>query len=510
MTGSVWTVRVVAGRAGAGERGLYLRARRRRADGKREERRASAGTDDPEKAERLRAAFEADLNQPAPVAPGLLEVLEAREDALRREAAPARSTTADGYRTARLALTTALSERFVPARAPLLRARDLLAASGRWLPETVNTFMRRAAAAWRWALERELVEGDWPALKRLKPGPSRRRPFAPHELAALLDWLRTYEGGKWLGLVTLVAATGRRVGAFCKARGRDLDPAAGTLRVVDKGGKVVVVPLPADVLALLPRDRAPEAWLFPARYGGSHVEPGSVLNAVRRGIAALGIPDGERLDVHSMRRAFATDSHRAAVPVDVARRATGHETVAMYHHYQREAGGDDIAAVYQAVADYRARAVDSARARNGPAAPSAEPVDARDGAAAPSASLAASSASPSSPVPSAVATAPSAGPTAPSAEPAGASSAAAAPSGDPCASQEGSAAPSTGFPAASESLPASSVSPFVSGAGGAASRAAPASPCPPHEEGGQEARKSWGYQDSNLRPRPYQGRALTN
>ena len=84
-------------------------------------------------------------------------------------------------------------------------------------------------------------------------------------------------------------------------------------------------------------------------------EVGSVLGTVRRGIAALGIPDGERLDVHSMRRASAIDSHRAAVPVDVARRATGHEIVAMDHHDQREAGGDDVAEVYRAVAAGPAR-----------------------------------------------------------------------------------------------------------------------------------------------------------
>ena len=443
MTDGGWSVRVVAPRAGAGERGLYLRARRRRPDGRREERRASAGTDDPEEAERLRAAFEVDLNEPAPVAPGLLEVLEAREEVLRREAAPRRSSTADGYRTARLAFATVLPARYVPVRATLLRARDALAASGRWLPETVNTFVRRAAAAWRWALERELVTGDWPALKRLKPGPARRRPFAPHELAALLAWLRDYEGGKWLPLVSLVAATGRRVGAFCKAQGRDLDLAAGTLRVVDKGGKVVLVPLPADVLALLPRGRAPETWLFPARYGGSHVEAGSVLGAVRRGIAALGIPDGERLDVHSMRRAFATDSHRAAVPVDVARRATGHETVAMYHHYQREAGGDDVAEVYRAVADYRARAVEEARARAG----AVEEARSRAGAV------------------------------------------------EEARSRAGAVEDARSRAGAVEE---------------ARSRAGSPSPCPPPEEGGQEARKSWGYQDSNLRPRPYQGRALTN
>ncbi len=188
-TGGGWTVQVVPGRAGAGERGLFLRARRRRAGGKSEERRAPAGTDDPATAERLRVAVEESLNPPELVVPGLLEVLEAREDELRRRSASGRSKAADDYRATLLALATVLPDRFVPARAPLLHARDELAASGRWLPDVVNMFMRRAAAAWRWALKRELVEGDWPVIKRLDPGPVRLHPSTPHEFAALVAWL---------------------------------------------------------------------------------------------------------------------------------------------------------------------------------------------------------------------------------------------------------------------------------------------------------------------------------
>src|SRR5690606_8151190 len=93
----------------------------------------------------------------------------------------------------------------------------------------------------------------------------------------------------------------------------------------------------------------------------------SVLSVVRRAIADLGITDGDRLDVHSFRRAMAADAHRAGVPDDVTRRLTGHETQAMLMHYQRGAVGDDLRAALERVSAYRA----SARAK--PSAPPPEP-----------------------------------------------------------------------------------------------------------------------------------------
>ena len=75
---------------------------------------------------------------------------------------------------------------------------------------------------------------------------------------------------------------------------------------------------------------------------------------MRRAIRELGIPDGERLDVHSFRRSFCADSHRAGNPDDVTRRLTGHETPEMLGHYMRQTVGDDLREAQRRVLAYRA------------------------------------------------------------------------------------------------------------------------------------------------------------
>lgn len=121
--------------------------------------------------------------------------------------------------------------------------------------------------------------------------------------------------------------------------------------------------------------RQPNEWLFPrpARGGGvTHPSRESIRAAIKK---ALKIPDAERLDTHSLRRAFCADAHRAGVPDDVTRRLTGHETQAMLMHYQRDAVGDDLRAAQAKVAAYRAsRRAAGAAPGASPASPASSPA----------------------------------------------------------------------------------------------------------------------------------------
>jgi len=351
MAATPWRVRVVAPRKGRGEACLYLRARRR-ADGRREERRLSSNTSDRGEAEELARAWEQDLNGTAPrEVETLLDVMDARLRDL--EADPSKSPhSVVGLRSARKRMAEALGELAVARvdRTALLRARDAMVAKGH-RPRTINTTFGLAASAWRWCEERGLVARAWPKLRPLKKGPDRKRPYTDSEVEAVLEWLRSYRGGKWFPLVSLAADTGRRISEVCQVQGRDVDYAARTLRIRLKGGEEVAVPISERTFAVLPRVGADE-WLFRRRLRTGGYGPASrhsVLGAVRKAVAGVGIPDGERVDVHSFRRYACGALIRSGVPLPVAMRITGHRTAAMFLHYQRQWVGDDLREAVEAV-----------------------------------------------------------------------------------------------------------------------------------------------------------------
>ena len=95
---------------------------------------------------------------------------------------------------------------------------------------------------------------------------------------------------------------------------------------------------------------------------------------MRRAIRALKVPDGERLDTHSLRRSFVSHGTRAGVPDDVLGRLTGHGH-AMIEHYQRETVGDDLRAAQDQVREWRTAQTSSPA--SSPASPDGEAGKAR-------------------------------------------------------------------------------------------------------------------------------------
>lgn len=328
----------------------------------------------PEAAKGLARRWEAILNgQPGARPSTLMDLMQLRIADLAAAAKRGEKSheSVEGFTVAAKRLGPVLGH--VPAdqldRPAILKARTALLQEGIGA-ETANTYLRRAAACWSWCLELGLVSAPWPKVKALKKPPAKKRPYTPAELEAILGWVKGWEGGRWYPIVALIADSGRRVSEVCRLKGRDVDRQEWTVRIVLKGREPLCVPVSEDVRALIPQAE-PEEWLFPrkrqTRTGGGidQASRDSVRGVIKRAVRAVGIPDPERLDTHSLRRSFVSHGTRALLPDDLIRRLTGHETAAMLRHYERATVGDDLRAAQEQVMAFR----QSARARGSVSSP---------------------------------------------------------------------------------------------------------------------------------------------
>jgi integrase len=242
-------------------------------------------------------------------------------------------------------------------------------------PSTVRQMVSQLAAAWRWAKDAELVVGEWPKppRRRTRSGQTtttRKRGYTDAELARILAWIRGYQGGRWLPLFQLAADTGQRIGALLGLRGARVRHGAepevefreqwvrGAGSKPDgwrplKTRDVVTTPIPPSTAALLPRV-GPDELLWPNRRDRSRpASPRTVLRVLYRAIIGAEIPDPERLDVHSLRRAWVGTAKRRRIPDVVGMQVTGHSTRGHYDGYARNAVGDDLRAAVMAVHEAR-------------------------------------------------------------------------------------------------------------------------------------------------------------
>lgn len=240
-------------------------------------------------------------------------------------------------------------------RAALLQARESLQERG-LAPATINTDLATLAAAWRWAEERDAVSAPWPRVRPLRKGPRKKRPYTDEEVRRILEWAGSYRAGAWLPIFATLADTGRRVSAVLGLRGRDVNYETGDCLWHEKGDQVLAIPVSSATLPLLPRVEPNEpvfGQFGRRRSAGLATRRESVRKVLKRALKELKIPDPERLDTHSLRRAWCATAERNGVPVDVGRRVTGHRTRAMWDHYQAEAVGDDLRQAVETVAAAR-------------------------------------------------------------------------------------------------------------------------------------------------------------
>ena len=142
------------------------------------------------------------------------------------------------------------------------------------------------------------------------------------------------------GCFSLIYACGLRIGEAAALPVTAIDKASGLLRVVGKGNKERVVPVPRPVHESLRRmwqsvGHRDRQWLFP---NGRHAGP-VAANVLSRtfadAVTAAQLPGGRRATPHTLRHAYATRLLEAKVDTRVIQVLLGHDniaTTAIYTH----------------------------------------------------------------------------------------------------------------------------------------------------------------------------------
>jgi integrase len=163
-------------------------------------------------------------------------------------------------------------------------------------------------------------------------------------VTALLAAAETH-GTDALLLVALAALAGLRAGEVLAVQWADIDLAAKTLRVrnrgafVTKNGRSRVVPLSERLLAILAEHEQDAGFvvrpLAPARTGRQRWSFRKTYDAV---LAAAGL---EHLPFHGLRRTFATRAVEKGVPISKVRLWLGHSSIVVTQGYVQHGVGFD-------------------------------------------------------------------------------------------------------------------------------------------------------------------------
>jgi integrase/recombinase XerD len=119
-----------------------------------------------------------------------------------------------------------------------------------------------------------------------------------------------------------------------------IDKTSGLLRVVGKGNKERVVPVPRPVHEGLRRmwqaeDHRHRTWLFPNRQRNGPVGKAVLSRTFGAAVALTGLPAGRRATPHTLRHSYATRLFEEKVDVRAVQMLLGHAdiaTTAIYTH----------------------------------------------------------------------------------------------------------------------------------------------------------------------------------
>lgn len=121
---------------------------------------------------------------------------------------------------------------------------------------------------------------------------------------------------------------GLRIGEAVKVAVTDIDPKHHVIRVVGKGNKERLAPLPQGLLDDLRRvwttHRHPK-WLFANKGGSNHVDAGELYKVFAQVRHDQGLDDS--IKPHSMRHSFATRLMEQGVPAETVRILLGHASI---------------------------------------------------------------------------------------------------------------------------------------------------------------------------------------
>ena len=236
--------------------------------------------------------------------------------------------------------------------------------------ERVATRNRRVAALrsfFRFQVQRGAREDDPTlGLASARGGRSLPAPLEPQQCERLLEAPSTHRDPALAlrdrTLIDVLYGTGLRVSELCGLCVGDYSRARRELRVLGKGRKQRVVPVPEQVDAALrayleERGQSRSADpLFPNRRGGP-LSDRSVREIVRARCAAAGI--SRRASPHTLRHSYATHLLDADVDLRSIQELLGHERVATTQRYTH-VSAERMARVYR---DAHPRAKGAGRAR---------------------------------------------------------------------------------------------------------------------------------------------------
>lgn len=121
---------------------------------------------------------------------------------------------------------------------------------------------------------------------------------------------------------------GLRIGEAVAVTVKDIDAERRVIRVVGKGNKERLAPLPKALLADLRRvwatHRHPQ-WLFANKRGSAHVDEGDLYKVFAQVRHALKLDD--TIKPHSLRHSFATRLMEQGVPAETVRILLGHASL---------------------------------------------------------------------------------------------------------------------------------------------------------------------------------------
>jgi site-specific recombinase XerD len=128
--------------------------------------------------------------------------------------------------------------------------------------------------------------------------------------------------------LTLMYVCGLRISEAVSLQPRQVDAQGSVIRIIGKGNKQRLIPLPPALLAAMRRawweNHRNRQWVFAARSQGMHSSARSVRGAFDRACAREGIPG---LTPHNLRHGFATRLLEHGVELRVVQILMGHASI---------------------------------------------------------------------------------------------------------------------------------------------------------------------------------------
>jgi site-specific recombinase XerD len=163
--------------------------------------------------------------------------------------------------------------------------------------------------------------------KKLRAPSKQRLPQAlTHaQCVALLGAVRS---PVYRGTLAVMYGCGLRIGEAAAVTVKDIDGERRVIRVVGKGNKERLAPLPQGLLDDLRRVWATHrhpVWLFANKRGSDHVDEGELYKVFAQARCALKLDDAVK--PHSLRHSFATRLLEQGVPAETVRILLGHASL---------------------------------------------------------------------------------------------------------------------------------------------------------------------------------------